>query len=175
MATKTTIQDSFVHSLFSFPNPVNEVAARLVGGMTLALAVAIIATGEPWLLALLVYEFTARVATGPTLSPMGSLATKVLASRIAEPRPVPGPPKRFAQGVGLVFSVTASVLYFVTGSMFVPSIVLSVLVVFAALEAFIGFCAGCFVFGYLMKWGLISESHCEACVVAPVADGTPSC
>ena len=175
MATKTTIQDSFVHSLFSFPNPVNEVAARLVAGMTLVLAVSTIVTGAPWLLALLVYEFLARVLTGPTLSPMGSLATKVLASRIASPRPVPGPPKRFAQGVGLVFSVFASVLYVVTSSMFLPSLVLSVLVVFAALEAFIGFCAGCFVFGYLMKWGLISESVCEMCVVAPTEEGPSSC
>ena len=28
---------------------------------------------------------------------------------------------------------------------------------FAALEGFLNFCAGCFVFSYLVKWGIISE------------------
>ena len=154
--------------MFTFPNPVNEVAARLVAGMTLGLAAVTIATGSPWLLAILLYEFVARVLTGPTLSPMGTLATKVLAPRIAKPRPVPGPPKRFAQGVGLATSATAVLLFLVTGSMLLPAAVLGVLSVFAALEAFVGFCAGCFVFGYLMRWGLIPESVCKKCVVPGV-------
>jgi hypothetical protein len=150
------------HSVFSFPNPVNEVAARLVAAMTLVLALAIIATGEVWLLVVLGSEFLARVLTGPTLSPMGTLATRVLAPRIGN-RPVPGPPKRFAQSIGLAFSATALALYFVTGSMLAPGVVLAVLSVFAGLEAFVGFCAGCFVFGYLMRWGVIPASVCREC------------
>ena len=167
MSTETTTQraSGLFQSVFSFPNPVNEVAARLVAAMTLALALAIIATGEVWLLFVLGYEFLARVLTGPTLSPMGSLATKVLAPRIAN-RPVPGPPKRFAQSVGLVFAGTALALYFVTGSMLAPGVVLGVLSVFAALEAFVGFCTGCFVFNYLMRWGVIPESVCRECEAA---------
>ena len=69
-------------SIFSFPNPVNEVAARMVAGMVLTLTLAIILTGQSWLAAVLVYGFLARVATGPTLSPMGLLATRVLATCI---------------------------------------------------------------------------------------------
>ena len=38
------------------------------------------------------------------------------------------------------------------------------LTVFAALESILGFCAGCFVFNYLIRWGLIPQSVCEACV-----------
>ena len=172
MSTQTIAQSGAMlfRSVFSFPNPVNEVAARLVAGMSLALALAVIATGQPWLLVALVYEFLARVLTGPTLSPMGSLATKVLAHRIARPRPVPGPPKRFAQSIGLGFSGVALVAYFVTGSMLAPAAILGVLVVFSALEAFVGFCAGCFVFGYLMQWRVIPRSVCESCVV-PGASG----
>ena len=83
-------------STFSFPNPVNEVAARLVAGMVVALSLTILISGQSWLIAVLAYGFLARVATGPTLSPMGLLATRVLAPRLARPRPVPGPPKRFA-------------------------------------------------------------------------------
>jgi hypothetical protein len=53
------------------------------------------------LLAPLAYGFVARVLTGPTLSPLGQLVTRVVTPRLpVAPRPVPGPPKRFAQGIG---------------------------------------------------------------------------
>ena len=162
-----------LRSLFSFPSPVNEVAARMVAGMVVALTLAAIATGEGWLMAVLAYGFLARVATGPTLSPMGLLATRVLVPLAGNPsRPVPGPPKRFAQTVGLVFSVTALALHFGADSTLAARIVLGTLALFATLESVAGFCAGCFVFGYLMRWGLIPESVCRECLVAkptPVA------
>ena len=173
MATTSRRQNSVrpwteaVRSVFGFPNPVNEVAARMVAGMVVLLALATIVSGQGWLYVLLAYGFLARVATGPTLSLMGQLATRVLAPRSGiEARLVPGPPKRFAQTVGLAFSTTALVLYLVVGSTIAANAVLGVLTLFAALEAGLGFCAGCFVFGYLMRWGMIPESVCRECVVA---------
>ena len=163
---KTSSLMNTVRSVFSFPNPVNEVAARIVAGMVLALTLTIIFTGQSWLMLVLAYGFLARVATGPTLSPMGMLATRVLAPRVAKRRLVPGPPKRFAQTVGLVFSTTALVLYYGVGSTMAAFGVLAVLAVFASLEAFVGFCAGCVVFNNLMRWGLIPESVCRECVTA---------
>ena len=80
---------------------------------------------------------------------------------------IAGPPKRFAQAVGLLLSTTALALHFFVGNAAAATGVLAVLGVFAALEAFLGFCAGCFVFGYLMRWGLIPQSVCEECVIAP--------
>ena len=132
--------------------------------MVVALSVAILLTGQWWLAFLLAYGFLARVATGPTLSLMGQLATRLIAPRIAEPKLVPGPPKRFAQTVGLACSVTALVLHYVAGLSVAAGVVLAILTVFAALESFLGFCAGCFVFNYLIRWGLIPQSVCEACV-----------
>ena len=131
-----------LRDLFSFPNPVNEVAARAVAGMVVVLSIAIILTGQWWLTFVLAYGFLARVATGPTLSPMGLLATRVIAPRIAKRKLVPGPPKRFAQTVGLGFSTAALVLYFIAGWPVAATAVLAVLIVFASLEAFLGFCAG---------------------------------
>ena len=157
---------SKLKNVFNFPNPVNEVAARMVAGMVLTLSLAIIFTDQSWLMFLLAYGFLARVATGPTLSPMGLLATRVLVPMVGNPqRSVPGPPKRFAQSIGLVFSIVALTLYFAVGSVVAAKGVLGVLVLFAALESGVGFCAGCYVFGYLMKWGLIPKSVCEECVV----------
>jgi len=154
-----------VKRLFSFPNPANDVAARMVAGMVVALSLAFIVTGQAWLLFVLAYGFLARVAAGPKLSPAGLIATRVLVPLLGNPnRPVPGPPKRFAQSVGLVFSTTALVLYFIAGSTLAANGVLGVLAVFAALESGLGFCAGCFVFGYLMRWGVIPASVCRECM-----------
>jgi hypothetical protein len=164
MINADTPTPTLFKAVFSFPNPVNEVAARLVATMVLTLTLLTIATGQWWLMPILAYGFLARVLTGPTLSPMGLLATRVLVPWMGDRgRLVPGPPKRFAQSVGLVFSVSALALYFVTDGMAASRAVLSVLAVFAALEAVLGFCAGCLVFNYAMRWGLIPESMCEEC------------
>jgi len=150
-------------SILSFPNPVNEVAARSVAGMVLALALATILTGEPWLLLFLVYGFVARVLTGPTLSPIGLIATRLVVPILNIPeKPVPGPPKRFAQFVGLIVATVGAVL-FIWVSPVAGKSVIGLLAAFAALESGFGFCAGCFVFRYLMQWGLIPESVCLAC------------
>jgi hypothetical protein len=156
-----------IRQLFSFPNPLNEYSARLVAGMVVVLSLAAIITEQPILFVVLAYGFAARVATGPTLSPMGLLATRVIVPVLGNPsRPVPGPPKRFAQTVGLAFSATALVLLFTLDSALAARSVLAVLTLFASLQAFAGFCAGCFVFGYLIRWGIIPESVCQECVVS---------
>ncbi len=66
-------------SLFEFPNPVNEIAARVVAGGVVLMAAAALGFGEPWLFVPLVYGFGARVLTGPKLSPLGQFATRVVA------------------------------------------------------------------------------------------------
>jgi len=157
------IRSISMKSILSFPNPVNEVAARSVAGMVLALALATIFTGEPWLLLFLVYGFVARVLTGPTLSPIGLIATRLVVPILNIPeKPVPGPPKRFAQFVGLIVATVGAVL-FIWVSPVAGKSVIGLLAAFAALESGFGFCAGCFVFGYLMRWGLIPASVCLAC------------
>lgn len=78
-------------------------------------------------------------------------------------KPVAGPPKRFAQTVGLAFSATALVLAYTVSSLVAAKAVLGVLLLFATLESLAGFCAGCFVFGYLMRWGLVPRDVCERC------------
>jgi len=100
-----------LRSLFSFPNPVNEVSARLVAGGVLIMSAATILLDLPWLTAVIAYGFVARVLTGPTLSPLGQLVTRVITPRLpVRRRLVPGPPKRFAQGLGAALTVTAAVL-----------------------------------------------------------------
>ena len=150
--------------LFSFPNPVNEVSARLVAGGVVLLGLATIVLDQPWLTLVIAYGFIARVLTGPKLSPLGQLVTRVLTPRLPfDERPVAGPPKRFAQGIGVVFSVTAAVLAVGFGETTAAYVVLGVLVFFATLESVFGLCVGCKVFALLMRLGVIPEEVCESC------------
>ena len=94
--------NNWISEVFSFPHPVNEIAARMVAGMVVILTTSIIVFQIPELMFVLAYGFLARVATGPTFSPMGLLATRVLVPLLGNKvRPAAGPPKRFAQAVGL--------------------------------------------------------------------------
>jgi hypothetical protein len=164
MATEPIKGESGLKTFFSFPHPVNEYAARALAGLTFATAIAVIAIQSSWLLLLLVYLFAAGVVAGPKITPTGWLAVYVIGPRfIKRKKIVAGPPKQFAQGVGMVFSVTAAVLAIVFGQEVVAFSLVGVLVVFSGLEAFAGFCMGCFVFGYLMKWGVIPAELCQRC------------
>ena len=150
--------------MFSFPNPVNEVAARLVAGGVVLLSLLIVVFDLRWLTVALAYGFVARVLAGPRFSPLGLLATKVLVPRLPfEAKLVPGPPKRFAQGIGAAFSVTAAALALGFDAWGAAQVLLGLLIVAASLEAFAGFCVGCAVFGALMRGGLVPDEVCERC------------
>ena len=148
---------------FPFPHPVNETSARVVATGVVVMSLAYAATGAPWLLVPLTYGFLARVTTGPAFSPLGLVATKVITPRInAKHRLVAGPPKRFAQFVGLVFSSAASVLCLLdlgTAS----RVVAGALAAAAFLEAAFALCLGCIMFRFLMRLGVIPERVCEQC------------
>ena len=153
-----------IRSVFTFPNPVNEDAARSVAAGVVVLCVAAIVFRQPWLLLPLAYGFWARVLAGPTLSPLGQLATRVVAPRLShQPSLVAGPPKRFAQAVGVVFSSTALVLWYGFGLGTATWVVVGLLAVAAFLESALGLCLGCKAFGLLMRLGVISDKVCEAC------------
>ncbi|MEO3937013.1 DUF4395 domain-containing protein [Dermatophilaceae bacterium Soc4.6] len=149
-------------SAFTFPSVVNEKAARVVASGVVVLAVVALATGWLWLTALMAVGFALRVANGPRWSPLGRLAATVVAPRLGAPRMVAGAPKRFAQAVGLTFTVGAS-LALALGAPVVTVVLLSVLLVFAALEGGLGFCAGCYVFGLLIRAGVVSDDTCAEC------------
>ena len=151
--------------MFSFPDPVDEVSARMVALGALTLAAVTIVFDQPWLTALLAYGFVARVLTGPKLSPLGLLVTRVVRPRLTniEPRLTPGPPKRFAQGIGATLTVSAAVLALGFGQRGVAYGLLGALIVAASLEAFLGFCLGCKIFAVLMRVGIIPPEVCERC------------
>ena len=158
--------------LFHFPNPVNEKAARTVAAVVLATVVAILLTGWYWLLIPLTYGFWARALTGPTLSPLGWAAQNVIAPRLGARRPVPGPPKRFAQLMGAIMSSAALVLALIAGDHTAADVVLILFLPAAGLESIVGYCVGCRAFGLLMRAGLVPETVCAECADISVRLGS---
>ena len=142
----------------------NEVSARLVAGGVVVLSVLTIVTGQRWLCALLAYGFVARVLSGPTFSPLGQLVTRVVTPRLPfAAKEVPGPPKRFAQGIGATLSVAACVVWFGFGQSGAARVLVGMITIAASLESVLGFCLGCKLFAILMRVGVIPESVCERC------------
>ncbi len=150
-------------SFFSFPNPVNDAAARTVALGVVAISVIAFVTGGAWLLVPLTYGFAARVAAGPKISPLGWFAVHVAAPSLSRwQKSVPGPPKRFAQTMGLAFSGSALVTWLTAGWLDARWILVP-LIGAASLEGFFGFCVGCTIFGWLIRFGLIPEAVCAEC------------
>lgn len=151
-------------NVLGFPNPVNEVSARIVAAGVVVLSVVTIVLDVRWLTLVLAYGFVARVLTGPTLSPLGQLATRVITPALDRPaKLVPGPPKRFAQAIGAAFTLTSVWLTYGADRFDLAQVVLGLLVVAASREAFAGVCLGCHAFALLMRAGVIPARICEEC------------
>jgi hypothetical protein len=153
-----------MRELLSFPNPVNETSARIVAGVVAVLSVVTVAFQQGWLIPVLAYGFVARALTGPTLSPLGLVAMRVVTPRLpVAHRYAPGPAKRFAQVVGALFTVTATVLWFAAGLHTEALVLVGVIAVFASLESLLGLCVGCRVFYLGMRTGLVPPAVCREC------------
>ena len=149
-----------LRSLTRFPDPVNETSARLVAAGVVAQAILFLVLREGWVLVPLTYGFLARVATGPTLSPLGQFvtrfATPTVETQLRERNPsfhsrqVPGPPKRFAQAIGLAFTASASAAW-ALGAPGVAVVLIVMLAFAATLEAAFAICLGCIAYSAI--WG----------------------
>ena len=150
-------------AVMRFPNPVNEIVARLVAAGVVLQAIAYLVTRWPLFLVTLAVGFVLRVLTGPRLSPLALFVTRVVVPRLkAEPRWVPGTPKRFAQGIGATLTVGA-LLSWLAGAAGLAAVLVAMVAVAATLESVLAICLGCRLFAVLMRVGLIPPQVCVAC------------
>jgi hypothetical protein len=150
-------------AVMRFPNPVNEVVARLVAAGVVLEAAAYLLTRRPIFLVTLAVGFVLRVLTGPRFSPLALLVTRVVVPRLdVEQRWVPGPPKRFAQGIGATLTVGA-LLAWLAGATELAAVLVGLVAVAATLESALALCLGCRIFAVLMRAGIIPPEVCVAC------------
>jgi hypothetical protein len=148
---------------FPFPNPANETSARLVAAGVVLISAFFLLTNSTLVLIALTYGFAARVATGPAFSPLALFVTRIVTPKLNfNHKFVPGPPKRFAQTIGLTFAATALALTLL-GFSTAAQLVIAALIIAATLESVFAICLGCIMFSFLMKLGVIPQSVCESC------------
>jgi bifunctional ADP-heptose synthase (sugar kinase/adenylyltransferase) len=128
----------------------NENKARLAALFVLLLATVFLITGLWYIMALLVVDFLLRANNLGKYSLLAILSDAVIKQLKIKNKPTDRAPKRFAAGVGLVFTIgilMLTLLHLDTATLLVTL----VLALFAFLESFVGFCAGCYVYSMLQK------------------------
>jgi hypothetical protein len=124
---------------------INENKARLTAFFVLVLAAVYLLTGFWLIIAFLVFDFALRAFNFVKYSGLGFLSDAVIKQLNIKNKPVDRAPKRFAAIIGLVF--TAAILIALALHLNITNITLvGVLLLFAFLESFFGFCAGCHVY-----------------------------
>lgn len=152
-----------MREILSFPRTINEKAARVVAGVVLGTSITALATASYWLLIPLAYGFVARTVSGPTLSPLARLATRVIAPRLGAPKIVSGPPKRFAQAIGAVLTTAGATAAVGFGAHAAGDVLLPAMILASGLESIFAYCVGCKLFGLLMRAGLVPAEVCAEC------------
>ncbi len=127
---------------------VNENVVRFTGVFVFVLTAITMLTQAWWITAYLVVDFFFRAFTSvkPPLALLGNYIAQQLK---LEPKWIFAPPKKFAAGVGVGFSVAVTLLL-LTGNTTAAMAVAGVLLLCAGLEGFLGICVGCYVYDWFV-------------------------
>jgi hypothetical protein len=140
-----------------FSCPINgekrdNTTVRVVAGLVFTISVAAFLTAllssvkaAAIITGLLALDFIIRAFIKPKYSPLATLARGIVSGLNLPKKMVDSAPKVFAARVGVAFSVSATIL-FLLGAVTAGAIVLGILILCAALEAFLGFCLGCWMY-----------------------------
>jgi hypothetical protein len=146
----------------SIPKKVNATVVRLVGGQVFLLSVLYFITRQPVIPAFLLIDFMVRSLGHPQFSLLAQGGVFLSGKLGMKNRPIFFAPKRFAASIGLVLSLTA-LSTSLAGLSLASLLVTGLLGFFSFLEAALGYCAGCKIFGFLMVKGILPDKYCEDC------------
>lgn len=127
---------------------VNKPVVRTTGFLVATSIVLYVLTSNILILFALSIDFYIRAYTDLKFSPLSLLASKISKLFRFKMKLIDKAPKVFAARVGLVFTLTAIGLSFI--SPVLPVIVSLTLMSFALLESVMNFCVGCVVYTYLV-------------------------
>jgi hypothetical protein len=132
----------------------NENHARIVAALVFINTTIALLTGAWWLLLIQGLDFTIRAANKREYSPFRFLAVQLGGLFKVGYKATDVAPKRFAAGVGVVFSFTIAALLLFHQPIAAYGVG-GVLLVCAFLESAFAFCVGCIVYHLLVKASLI--------------------
>lgn len=159
-----------IKAINSPPLRINEAVVRGVALQVFVIALTVIFWASWYPIIFLIIDFFIRAVIKPKYS-LTALISRIFLAKFVrfKKRMTLAKPKKFAAWIGLVMSVLAG-LAGVLGSLPVMLVIIAILALFSFLEAFLKFCAGCKIFGILIKIGFLKEEVCMDCVL-PGGDG----
>jgi hypothetical protein len=128
---------------------VNENIARVVAFFTILVFITAVFFNLPLLLVALAADFYLRAFTTGKYSPLKYLARRSSDYLGLDEKPTDAAPKKFAAGIGMVFSIAIAALLFLHYSIAAYSLG-TVLLICAGPESFKGFCLGCVIYTFLV-------------------------
>ncbi|MFP4564387.1 MAG: DUF4395 domain-containing protein [Spirochaetia bacterium] len=146
------------------PTLVNEAVVRGTAFQVFLLAAAAVIWGGYIPVIVLAVDFFIRFVLKPRYSLLVLISKSAVVPVLRfKSRNILYRPKRFAAGIGLFLSLAGLVLAFL-GQVKAMRFAAGLLGLFSFLEAFFRFCAGCKIFGLLVRWGIADEGLCTDCV-----------
>lgn len=148
------------------PEVVDDHAIRIGAGLTILVTAATLYFRSGWIALALGLDFALRSRGLAAASPVAQAAKALRKLSGLRPAPINAGPKRFAALVGAVFSlvIAAALFLHLIG---VALAAAAVLILCAALEAFLGYCVGCKVYGLFYRHSVPAEAAPASDPVAP--------
>lgn len=124
---------------------------RFSAALTSVVLVLVLVSSSGWLAAAQAVVFGIASVAGMRFAPYGALYRLLVAPRLAPPAEREDPaPVRFSQTVGLAFTVVAAAGY-LSGLTAVGLVATALALVAALLNAVVGYCLGCEMYGLLAR------------------------
>ena len=150
------------------PDRVQERKVRAIALQVVVISSLSIAFKQPIVMLILSIDFAIRVISDGKYSLLSSISRNFLVPILPfRNKIILMRPKKFAASIGMILSAAAGI--FGLSGQITPMIYLTaILLLFSSLEAFLKFCAGCWMFGVLIRMKLIHEDNCQDCTLTPV-------
>ncbi|MCF6263273.1 MAG: DUF4395 domain-containing protein [Xanthomonadales bacterium] len=129
---------------------VNERVAQLNAVLVIITMLVFVFTPFKFLVVILSVDFLLRGFVNPAYSLYSAISKTIVRSLKIKPLMVNADPKVFAAKIGFLFASSIAITYFLSYQG-ISLVLISILVLFAALEAIFRFCLACKIYPYIYR------------------------
>ncbi len=150
------------------PERVQERKVRAIALEVVVISTFAILFNQPILMLLLSLDFIVRAFINSKYSPLAIISKYFLSNLLPfRNKIILMKPKKFAASIGVILSLAAGI-FGLSGQTSTMIYITAVLLIFSFLETFFKFCAGCWMFGILIRMNIISKENCQDCSLSSI-------
>lgn len=139
------------------PEKANENVVRIIALQVIIFSIVSLVLNNYFISIFLILDFSLRSFIKGNYSPLRKIGVYLNQFLKLEPIIIPAAPKKFAAGLGIVFSSLITIALIFNWSL-ISMILGSLLIFCATLEGFLGVCIGCHIYSFLQKLKIISNN-----------------